>query len=378
MPLRHKQDKQAKRRGAVAPLVAISCTVLIGFAALAVDVGMLYNVRAELQRTADSAALAAAWELYDQDRLTGTPYMADDILAARQTAADYAVINAVHGVFPTVDMNGANALDGDIVVGTLDNPDNLLESLSTADLDLTNAIQVTVRRDETRNGPISLMFANIFGISTSNITASATAAIKQNVVGYKIKGLKKNAGIMPLALHIDAWNGLLAGTWTTGDGYTHNFDENTVADGGDGILELNLYPGAGPTQLPPGNFGTVDIGSSNNSADDLKRQILYGVNEDDLAVFGGELKLGPDGTLMLDGDTGLSASIKSSLEEIIGRPRTIPLFDQVSGTGDNSTFRVVGFAGITIVNVKLTGAMTKKEVIIQPAIVIDDCVITDA
>ena len=34
-------------------------TVLLGFAALTVDVGAMYNARAQLQRSADSAALAA-------------------------------------------------------------------------------------------------------------------------------------------------------------------------------------------------------------------------------------------------------------------------------------------------------------------------------
>ena len=36
------------------------------------------------------------------------------------------------------------------------------------------------------------------------------------------------------------------------------------------------------------------------------------------------------------------------------------------------------FAGIRILNVKLTGPMNKKEVIVQPAYVVDNAVITDA
>ena len=48
------------RRGTVIPLVTLSMTMLFGFAALAIDTGQLYNVRADLQKTADAAVLAAA------------------------------------------------------------------------------------------------------------------------------------------------------------------------------------------------------------------------------------------------------------------------------------------------------------------------------
>ena len=53
------------RRGAAVVQVAVFLTTLIGFAALAIDVGLLYNERADLQKTADAAALAAAAELGD-------------------------------------------------------------------------------------------------------------------------------------------------------------------------------------------------------------------------------------------------------------------------------------------------------------------------
>ena len=57
------QSKHYHRRGSVIPLVAVSTTTLLAFTALTIDVGLIYHVRAELQRTADAAALAAASEL---------------------------------------------------------------------------------------------------------------------------------------------------------------------------------------------------------------------------------------------------------------------------------------------------------------------------
>jgi len=52
-------------QGAVAVLVALSMTVLLGFAAFAVDFGMLSSVKQSLQNAADAAALAGAAELAD-------------------------------------------------------------------------------------------------------------------------------------------------------------------------------------------------------------------------------------------------------------------------------------------------------------------------
>ena len=53
-----------QERGAVLVLVGVLMFVLIGFAALAIDLGHLYVVRNELQNAADSGALAGAHNLY--------------------------------------------------------------------------------------------------------------------------------------------------------------------------------------------------------------------------------------------------------------------------------------------------------------------------
>ena len=79
-----------------------------------------------------------------------------------------------------------------------------------------------------------------------------------------------------------------------------------------------------------------------------------------------------DGPVWLNGDTGISAGVKDELAAIIGLPRSIPIFDQVYGPGNNAMFRIVRFVGIRILDVKLTGSMSSKRVIIQPALVVDD------
>jgi hypothetical protein len=350
----------------------VSLVMMLGMASMTVDIGMMYRARNEAQAAADAAAMAAAWRMMDQTRLRGGAYVTSVNTAARQAAMDYAARNPIINEPPTLDPNTGNATTGDIVLGRLVNPNDGNESLNFSDPSRFNAVHVFLRRDEVRNGPIDLFFAAAFGHDTAEISASATAAFYDGVVGWSVNDTTGNAGLLPFALHVNAWNNLLSGTFTTGDQYSYNAATGTVTSGADGIPELNLYPGGGVGQLPPGNFGTVDIGSPSNSTADLARQILYGINEDDLSYFGGTLELGADGEIDLNGDTGLSAGIKDELEDIIGQPRVIPIFSSVSGSGNNAMYTVVGFVGIRIMYVKLTGSMSSKKVVIQPAYVLDD------
>jgi hypothetical protein len=73
--------------------------------------------------------------------------------------------------------------------------------------------------------------------------------------------------------------------------------------------------------------------------------------------------------LLLNGDTGISAAIKDDLESIKGQPKSICLYSTVTGNGNNATYTIVGFVGVRIMKVKLTG--NPKYVTIQPAAVID-------
>jgi hypothetical protein len=110
----------------------------------------------------------------------------------------------------------------------------------------------------------------------------------------------------------------------------------------------------------------VDIGSSNNSTADIARQIVYGISSADLGHHGGKLEFDENGELELNGDTGISAGVKDELASIKGKPRLIPIFSTVVGPGNNAQYTIVHWAGIRIMDVKLTGAMSQKRVIVQP------------
>lgn len=360
-----RPSRRDRRRGVVAVLVIVCLVTIVAFAALTLDVGAMYNTRADLQRTADSAALAAAMALMNNDRLKGDSYQLGVFADARDAATNYTYVNKVSSE------NLAVAY-GDVNIGYLSDATDAAESPSFSDPDRFNSVRVKVCRDSTINGPMELLFARIFGKQSTAVTANATAAYMDGIVGWRTPSDGGNLGMLPITLKLDRWVELLDGTVTQGDHYAYDPSTGTVSNGSDGINELNLYPG--PT-LPPGNMGTIDIGDPNNSTSVISDQVLYGVTPADLAYYGGELKLGPDGTLILTGDTGLSAGIMDELQAIIGQPRTIPLFIAVSGPGNNANFTIVGWAGIRIMYVKLTGSMASKRVIVQPALVVDDSAI---
>ncbi|MDB4416609.1 hypothetical protein N9253_00830, partial [bacterium] len=62
--------------------------------------------------------------------------------------------------------------------------------------------------------------------------------------------------------------------------------------------------------------------------------------------------------------------IKDELASLIGKKRIVPIFTEVSGQGNNSSFTIVKFEGVRVLDVKLTGKKSQKRVIVQPAKVI--------
>lgn len=151
-------------RGAVAAQVAVSLVVLLGFTALAVDVGYLYNVRAELQRTADAAALAAVNELGSghSDALA--------MQAARQTATTFAAANPVL-------KQGIVLEDQDVIFGEAHIGDDNKYVFGQSDIS-PNAVRIRVRRTaDSPNGAVPLFFARILGFNEANLSAQATATL---------------------------------------------------------------------------------------------------------------------------------------------------------------------------------------------------------
>jgi Flp pilus assembly protein TadG len=363
--MKRTNHPSGRRRGAIVVLTAIMLAFMLAMIAFAVDIGYLLVARTELQHAADAAALAAAADLIpDSGGLYGQPDMSAEITTARNRAITFSAANRVRNVAPAVDPNTSNSTSGDIVIGYLANPSDPSQNMSFADLNKSNAAQVRVRRTAGQNGEVALFFSRIFGINSRAVEATATAALRtESFSSFKTPDDGTNLPILPITLKIDAWNDMLNGIgpddlgWDQSKGLTHK---------GDKVLEIELYPDS----TTPGNFGTIDIGSSSNSTSDIARQITDGISPSDMAQMpGGQLGFDSNGQLSLNGDTGVSASIQNELKSIIGQPRMIPIYKSVANPGDNAMYSICEFVGIRVMAVKLTGSLALKSVTIQPAYV---------
>jgi len=363
--MQRRRATSCDRRGFIAVLTALLMVMMLAMLAFAIDIGYLQVARTQLQHAADAAALAAVGELIDDEApAAGLTNLSDDIVAARSRAVQFAAANTVCNNAPALDPNTSNSTSGNVVIGYLANPSDQSASMTFTNLNQTaNAVQVTVYKSSSQNGEVGLFFSRIFGTNSQAVSGTATAALLNNIKGFKAPGDGSTLGILPFALDIDTWNAMLNGGGT--DNYSWNNTTKSISNGSDGVREVNLYPqGTGS----PGNRGTVDIGSPNNSTADIARQIVYGVNSSDLAYMpNGQVALNDSGILNLNGDTGISAGVKDELASIEGQPRIIPLFRSVSGPGNNAQYVIVAFVGIRIMDVKLTGAASSKYVMIQPA-----------
>lgn len=376
---RSSQTRRERRHGGIAAWSAVAMVAVMGFTALAVDVGFMTQTKAQMQAAADASALAAALEM-PNGWGTGKVLTAQQVDSAAKSAAQTVATTYRLGeqasayLEPTRDVRFGQR--------TKDASGTWIESWGTSPY---NIVEVTIHRDQPLSGDVAtrgdqelpLFFARVMGNKTAALTAKATATLSPGGGFYIPPGSGLTCPLLPLAMDEQSWNDLI-NNGVGSDNYKYNPSSNgngTVTNGTDGIKEVSLYPGSNAS-LPSGNRGTVDIGSSGNSTADLSRQIRYGPNESDLAYFGGKLQIPSSGLLALNGDTGLSAGIKDDLAAIIGQPRAIPVFRSVSGPGNNATYQICKFVGIRILYVKLTGSPSQKQVVIQPAPVFDGTIIS--
>ncbi|WP_258061653.1 TadE/TadG family type IV pilus assembly protein [Arthrobacter sp. ZGTC412] len=138
------QNQATNERGAVSVIVAILLVTLLGFVAIAADVGVIYSERAQLQNGADASAIAIAQKCAK-----------DTTVAACSTTSDLATSLA-----------NQNALDG-------------MSKVHTIELDKTaRTVAVTTSAKEV-GGPdnsVSLFFANALGIPSKEVGARSSAA----------------------------------------------------------------------------------------------------------------------------------------------------------------------------------------------------------
>lgn len=349
---RHAKTQQRNRRGAAAIFGLILTGSLVVLLAVSLDFGYIVVSQAELRRSVDASAMAACWELYEQQSVSPTNDVS--LNSIRNAATTAASRNSISNQSPTI----GNSVE-DLAIGHYDFTNG--GSFSSSIVNGANAVRVKLARNTSLNGEVPLFFGALTGRTSQSLQQHAVAAMLNNVQGfYSPVTHTETIDILPIALDLPTWLSVLAGTTTD----TVRYSNGQVLSGSDGFYECNLYPkGTGA----PGNRGTVDIGGANNSTADLSRQILHGISKQDFIDLGKPLMFNSDGVLTLNGDTGISAGIKDELAAIIGQKRIIPIYSQVSGNGNNATYTIVRLEGVRILDVKLTGPKDGKRVIVQPA-----------
>ena len=320
-------------------MAAVMMTMLLGMAAFSVDYGYVLTARSDLQGAADAAVLAAARELVPD--ASGSQDYA--VYATREKVRDYANAN----------INSAEWFqipDADIEVGRYD-PGTIYsgDPLALLNTGVFDTVRVTLRQDGVNNDGIPLFFARALGFDEANLQVTATAVLPP------VSSIRPGDGVLPFAVHIAEWNAMSIGSERSiyGDGHIEDSSGNHLG----------------------GNWGTVDIGEDNNSANDMRDQILEGLRQSDLDGLAADI--GPDGLpripdntklqapVWVNGDTGLSAGMQSAVEDILFTPRIIPLYDYVSDPGDNSEFRIVSWGTVEVIDVDLHGALPNKHLTIR-------------
>jgi len=139
--------------GSVTILVALSMTVLMGFAALSVDIGMLYNQKREVQNAADAAALAGAMSLPNANLAKSIAKSA----AAKNLLQDTSLDTISYSIVPVTPYDG-----------------NKTE------------IEVIVTRK------VKTIFAQVLGIADSEVSARAVAKQRSTWAGQSLPFINVN------------------------------------------------------------------------------------------------------------------------------------------------------------------------------------------
>ncbi len=297
-----------EERGAVGILVAILIGggVLIGVGALVIDVGQIYQNRAELQNGADAGALAVA-----KSCVLGT---CDTSVATTEAASNASALTGHQaGVFLVCGSGTLGACPA--TTGTTGDITDCPVNPSSS----TNYVDV---RTETKTPGGSLLppvFAKTL-VGAQNYNGTTVFACAQVEWGPSMQ-----SNSLAMTISYCAWSALTSGN-----------QFNTLIPV---YLKNNNNPSAKPCSGPagqnlPGGFDWLQTTASNvcTAVINLNTNTTY--NNTGLAI-----------------STACKAALVSYINSYnAGNPVTvfIPIFGSTSGTGNNATYGIIGLAGFVV------------------------------
>jgi Flp pilus assembly protein TadG len=224
-PVCHWHKKLRDESGNVLVLVALCMTVLMGFMALAIDVGLMFRAKRGLQIVADAAATAGALEYYNTGSGAGVS------TAARAAATANGVTNGVGGAVVTV----INPVTSGAHTGS-----------GTVEVDVSQ--------------PNPTFFMKVLGRSSMTVAARAVAGSVPGqacmfVNNLNVKGSSTIHGVDPVTGNVVTACGIYVNTNVDVKGNGNTIDVAYVADAGTLTGNQNTKPApvitGAPKQTPP-------------------------------------------------------------------------------------------------------------------------------
>jgi Flp pilus assembly protein TadG len=210
--------------GATIILVVLAMVALLGMAALAIDVGILYTARAQCQNAADAGALACGGHMMTLNNLNPGA-----VNQCRNKAVEYANFHKV-----------------------LSQPVAITNANVTVDLNLKRC-RVCVPRTAASGNPITMFFARVLNHQTVDVSACATAEISNAQTSNCVK---------PWALP-DAFDDLNGnGLYDTGDYYEKgvtSYGTDHRHNGSDVGVQLIVKQADPQDAIAPGQFFPIDL-----------------------------------------------------------------------------------------------------------------------
>lgn len=280
------------RQGQVVVVFAVALVLLCVVAAFAVDTGNLVSTQSRLQNAADSAALAAMLELWEQ-RAAGASE------SNCRTAAEAEAARLISKNFPGagIDVAWGHWQDGHFVTIT---------SESTPAI-VVDAVRVQAERSDSKGSESTMMsFASLFGVDSVEQAAVSTARYQHR-------------GLVPISV----------------------YEPDVPAKG----QSFTLY---NDTETAPGNCGLLNFDGGSESLDKLRNWLDYG--------YHGDFDIEPDSeSITIDGSTGLKSALARSFRDHIaaGSVLVTCVYRSVSGVGSGVTYEIVGFAAVIVEEVTM-------------------------
>ncbi len=362
---------------------AVTLTVMVGFAALTIDIGRIIITRTELQVAADASAMAGV-------SILTPPVMQGDPLIQQQLADRAHTQSMLYAGKNTVEGKLFQPSDYDVEIGNIAHPEMLNTNLSVNTVPY-NAVRVRLEKSvEAPSGPIQMTFARIWGIDTASMSATATAYLDTRVSGYRaIEG--RSGPAIPVSVRWDTFDNDVVKRLGTDE---YGFDPVTgkVTQGPDGIPEVSIYPESqkmvSTTGEGAGNFGILNF-DDNMSASTVGDEIRNGLTENNfISAFGcpmidfykqaNTLSGVPITTASYTtgGTPGLMASLKDDFEARLGTVVGFFTHTTVADNGANCQYTINSIQFGRVMYVNMTGNPSKKTVVIQPVAYVGPEIIT--